>query len=284
MKLRSYKLSEIKVRDFTLVGYSVAGEETCIIAPDFNCVFDIGKCPHEALTVDNLLLSHGHTDHMAGLPYYFAQRDFQGMETATAVMPHKLIEPMEELMTAWGKVDGQKPPHRFVGIKPGEDYEIRRGLVARAFASKHCAGALGYSIVEIRQKLKEEFIGLDSHEIVAIKNKGVQITHKIEIPHVAYLGDTGKSNYSDFPYIADAAALLIECTFFDDEHVDRAKHGRHLHVCDLPEVLEGMNNEKIIIIHATRRTNMGFAIRRMKKVLPKEILSRITFLMDRKNL
>lgn len=282
MKIQPYKLSQVQVGDFSLAGYSVAGEETVIVAPEFDCVFDIGKCPREALTVNHVLLSHGHADHMAGITYYFAQRDFQGMEPGVAVVPERLVEPLKNLMQAWGKVEGQVPPHRFVGLKPGQDYEIRRGLVARAFASKHCPGALGFSVIDVRHKLKQDYMGLEGPELVELKNQGIEITDRIEVPQVAYLGDTGKSNYSDLPCIADAKALLIECTFFDEEHLYRAKAGRHLHVRDLPEVLEGMRNERIIIVHVTRRTNMGLASRLLKKTLPKETLERITFLMDRR--
>ena len=57
----------------------VAGEEAVIIAPELDCIFDIGKCPREALAINHVLLTHGHMDHAAGLPYYFSQRDFQGI-------------------------------------------------------------------------------------------------------------------------------------------------------------------------------------------------------------
>ena len=51
---------------------------------------------------------------------------------------------------------------------------------------------------------------------------------------------------------------------------------------DLPEVLEGMNNERIVLTHVTRRTNLGQARKALKKALPKDILERVTFLMSRK--
>ncbi|KKM68092.1 hypothetical protein LCGC14_1464310, partial [marine sediment metagenome] len=106
---------------------------------------------------------------------------------------------------------------------------------------------------------------------------------RVELPLVAYLGDTAKANYSDLPYVRDATALLIECTFFDDDHVRRARAGRHLHVTDLPEVLEGVNCSQIIITHVTRRTNLTEARKALKKTLPKAIHQRVTFLMSMKH-
>jgi len=281
MKVRPYKLSQIEMGDFTLAGYSVAGEESVVIAPELDCCFDIGKCPREALTVNHVLLTHGHADHVAGMPYYFAQRDFQGNPGGMALVPAGLVEPLEDLMRAWGRVEGHVPPFQFVGMRHGDDYEIRRGLLARAFATRHVTGSLGFAIIDVRNKLKSEFAGLDGPQLVELKNKGVEITNRVEFPLVAYLGDTAKANYADLPHVAGAKALLIECTFFDAEHLDRAQAGKHLHVQDLPAVLEGMNNEHIIIVHVTRRTNMSEARKILRKELPKDTLDRVSFLMSR---
>ena len=282
MKIRSYQLSELKTKDFTLAGYSVAGEESVIVAPELDCVFDIGKCPREALAVNHVLMSHGHMDHIAGLPYYFAQRDFQGIADGKALVPENLAGPLEDLMAAWGRVEGHVPPHRFVPMRAGQDYEIRRGLLARAFATRHLPGSLGFSLIDVRQKLKAEFAGLSGPQIVELKKRGVEITNRVEVPLVAYLGDTDRANYAALPCVAQAQVLLIECTFFDTEHVGRARAGKHLHVNDLPEVLEGMSNEHIVIVHVTRRTNMAMARRILRKALAKDVLERVSFLMSRK--
>jgi ribonuclease Z len=282
MKIRPYKLSQLEYDEFSIAGYSVAGEETVIVVPEFDCVFDIGKCPREALTVNHVLLTHGHADHVAGIPYYFAQRDFQGMAGGMALVPANLVGPLEDLMQAWGRVEGHVPPCKFVGMRDGEDYEIRRDLIVRAFASKHIPGSLGYSIIEVRRKLKPEFIGLTGPQLVELKEKGVDITTRIEMPHIAYLGDTGKADYAKLPHVAKAKVLLVECTFFDDDHTSRAKDGRHIHVRDLYGLLDGMENEHIVIVHVTRRTNMSAARKLLKNSLPKEIAKRVTFLMSRK--
>jgi ribonuclease Z len=283
MNIRPYQLSEIKIDEgLTLAGYSVAGEESVIIAPELDACFDIGKCPREALRINHVLLSHGHMDHAAGIAYYFSQRDFQGIEGGEVVAPRALVGPLERLMEAVSAVEGHPSPHRFVGMAPGEDHEIRRGLVARAFATRHVGPTLGYSLIEIRQKLKEEFTGKTGPELVELKKQGVEITRRLELPLVAYLGDTAKANYFDLPYVREARVLLLECTFYDTDHIHRARAGKHIHVTDLPEVLEGMNNEHIVLVHVTRRTNMAEARKILRKSLRKEILDRITFLMSRK--
>ena len=282
MKTRPYRLSILPGEQYTLAGYSVAGEEAVIVAPELDCVFDIGRCPREALAVNHVLMSHGHMDHIAGLPYYFAQRDFQGIEGGTALVPRSLVRPLEELMTAWGRVEGHVAPHRFVGMDPGEDYEIRRGLLARAFRTEHLPDSLGFSVIDVRKKLKPEFDGLTGPRIVELKEKGVEIVNTVEYPLVAYLGDTAAGNYAEMPYIADAETLLLECTFFEPDHLRRARAGKHLHVKDLPKVLDGMNNRRIVLVHVTRRTNMTAARQALRRTLSEDVLERVTFLMSAK--
>ena len=284
MKTRAFKLSCMDFDDFTLAGYSVAGEESVIVVPELDVVFDIGRCPREAMRVDHVLLSHGHMDHAAGLAYYFSQRDFQGIGGGVALMAHSIVDPLENLMDAVARVEGHTSPHKFVGMSDGDDYEIRRGLIARAFATRHIGNSLGFSLIDVRQKLKDEFIGLTGPELVELKKKDVEIARRVEMPLVTYLGDTARSNYSAIPHVRDSKVLLIECTFFDDDHISRARAGRHLHVTDLPEVLEGMNNERIILTHVTRRTNLSEARHILKKTLNADIRERVTFLMSWKHI
>ena len=185
-------------------------------------------------------------------------------------------------MAAWAKVEGHPSPHAFVAMNDGDDYELRRNLLVRAFATRHVGATLGYSIIDVRFKLKEEFLGLDSPEIVALKQKGVEITHRTEVPLITYFGDTARSNYSDMAHVRTSRVLLLECTFFDPEHIKRARKGKHIHVNDLPELLEGMDNEHVVLIHVTRRTNMADARRMLRKALSKDQLDRISFLMSRR--
>jgi ribonuclease Z len=283
-KRRGKMLSQLDADGFTLLGYSVAGEESVIIAPELDCAFDIGKCPREALTVNHVLLSHGHTDHFAGLPYYFAQRDFQGIEGGKVLLPASLADPVAQLMKVWGRIDGQQPPYEIIPMEPGQDYAIRRDLVARAFATRHRNDSLGYTLLDVRYKLKSEYTDLAGPELVKLKGEGVEITRRVEVPLVTYLGDTGPANYHEIDHVANAKVLLLECTFFDDDHQHRARAGKHLHVQDLPSVLEGMNNERIVLIHVTRRTHMGHARKMLKNTLDADTFKRVTFLMDKENI
>lgn len=88
-----FQLSTIDCGDFTLQGYSVAGEESVVCVPELDVVFDIGRAPRECLSINHVLLTHGHMDHSAGIGYYFSQRDFQGIAGARPWCPSRWPSP-----------------------------------------------------------------------------------------------------------------------------------------------------------------------------------------------
>ena len=126
-------------------------------------------------------------------------------------------------------------------------YEIRRNLFAFAFATNHCENCLGYSIIERRQKLKEEFLDLPGPEIARLRKQGEPVTYTLNLPLVSYLGDTTGGPFEKLACVRQSKILIVECTFFDDEHHERARAGRHYHFNELAHVLQQMENEHIII-------------------------------------
>lgn len=263
-----------------LIGYSVAGEETVIAAPELNVCFDIGKAPSDVLSVDHVLLTHGHMDHSAGIAYYLSQRNFVGNAAGTVLMPEALVQPIRELMRIWGQIEGHISPGKVIGMKPGDRHEIRRGLIAHAFEINHGVPALGYGIVDVRHKLKPEFADRTGLELAALKRQGVAIEYNVEIPLLAYGGDTAEGNWLDLDIVRNAKVLIMECTFFDPDHVRRAREGYHMHVRDVARILTKLKNEHIVLSHVTRRTSIRDAARTLAKMIDEETLSRVTFLME----
>ena len=278
----SHNLARIEIDNLEIIGYSIAGEETVVAMPQLDVCFDIGKAPDQIIPINNVLLTHGHMDHAAGLAYYLSQRNFCGISAGTILAPQNLLGPMRDIIDAWSKLDGSIIPAKLVGVKPGDEYQIKPNLVARAFPTKHTNGSVGFAVIEKRKKLKPEYSGLSGPQIVELKKQGTEIDYQLEFPIVTYLGDTQYIDFSQLQYIVDSKILIAECTFYEGEHADRAKAGRHMHVDELAMLLADLNNEHIVITHTTQRTPMHEIRRTLSKAMPKDIYDKVTLLMSRR--
>jgi ribonuclease Z len=277
----SHKLAYLKIDDMEILGYSVAGEETVVAMPQLDVCFDIGKAPDQVIPINNVLLTHGHMDHAAGIGYYLSHRKFCGQKPGTVLAPANLLGPIRQIIEAWGKLDGNMIPAKLVGVKAGDEYQIKPNLFAKVFPTKHSRGSIGFTVIERRKKLKSEYVNLTGPQIVELKKQGVTIDYPLEIPIVTYLGDTRYVDFAQLDYIAKSRILIAECTFFEGEHTERADAGKHMHIDEFAGLIERMENEYIIITHLTQRTNMAEIRKILKQKLAKKLYDRIILLMDR---
>jgi ribonuclease Z len=266
-----------------IIGYSVAGEETVVAIPQLDVCFDIGKAPDQVISINNVLLTHGHMDHSAGIAYYLSHRQFCGQRPGRVFAPENMILPLREVIEAWGRLDGNKIPAEFVPMSPGDEFQIKPNLIVRAFATRHCRGSLGFCVLEKKKKLKEEYLGLAGGEIVSLKKNGVTIDYPVEISLVTYLGDTRYHNFSKFDFIAKSRILIAECTFMVDEHIDRALAGAHMHIDEFARMINDFDNEYIIVTHLSQRTAIQEAKKILKAKLDSRVYEKVILLMDKKS-
>lgn len=278
----SHNLARIQIDDLEVIGYSVAGEETVIALPQLDVCFDVGKAPDQIMPINHILLTHGHMDHSAGFAYYLSQRNFCGLSAGTILAPANLIKPMQGIIDLWARVDGNRIPAKLVGVKPGDEFQIKPNLFTRAFPTKHSAGSVGFTVLEKRKKLKPEYVGLNGPQIVELKKQGIAIDNPLEIPIVTYLGDTQYVDFAQLDYVVKSKVLIAECTFYEDDHTGRADAGRHMHVTEFASLVERLDNEHIIISHLTQRTAMGEVRKMLRKALPAAIHRKVILLMDRR--
>jgi ribonuclease Z len=284
----STPLAEFVHGGLRLIGSSVAGEESVVIAPELNLAFDFGRAPREIVSIDHVFLTHGHMDHAAGLAYYFAQRMFVDNPPGHLYVPGYLVEPIHRLLRVWADIDGHEPPAHLHPVEVDVDVPLRRDLVVRPFEVNHpcrrpdrtIAPTLGYAAIEVRQKLIPEYQGLTGPQIVELKRQGVQVTRRVEIPLVAYCGDTAAGPFLELDCVRRAKVLLLECTFVEPDQLDRARAGNHMHVRDLPTVLPRLANEQILLTHLTRRTALAEARTLLRRELGAAWDERLSFFME----
>ncbi len=275
----SHNLAQIKIGNLDIIGYSVAGEETVVAMPQLDVCFDIGKAPNQVISINHILLTHGHMDHAAGIAYYLSHRNFSGQSPGTILAPGNLLGPIREIIDAWSRLDGNEIPANLVGVKAGDEYQIKPNLFTRVFPTKHSKGSVGYTVIEKRKKIKPEYAKLTGPQIVELKKQGIEIDNPLEIPIVTYLGDTQHVDFSQLQYIVESKILIAECTFYETEHSVRAEAGRHMHINEFAELIEKLQNQHIIITHTTQRTPMREIRRILKEAISPEQYEKVILFM-----
>ena len=293
---REGQLGFLYLPPYRVQGISVAGEQTVIQIPELDVAFDIGTCTRAVLSVPTIALSHAHMDHLGGLPYWFSQRYFQkiGGEThmpdkadggkpkppvGRCVCHPELEQALRGMMRAWEPLERQRTPFDIVALEPERDIELKNNILMRAVATRHTVPSLGFAVLERRSKLREEFRDMPQEKLRELRGRGVEITRQMEIPLVAYTGDTAPGEFLVRDEFADAKIMIAECTFFEPDHNDRARTGMHLHIDDIVRMLPVWKAEAIVLVHVSRRTTIHYARERIEK-LAGEHAGRIHLLMD----
>jgi len=277
---REGSLGFLYIPPYRVIGTSVAGEATCLQIPELDLGFDIGSCPRAMLPSKFLALSHGHMDHSGSLAYFCSQRRFQGMGTAKIVCDARIVLDIQRMMSGFVDLERQRTPYELVPLQPEGEVQIKNNIFLRGFPTEHTCPSFGYSVYEKRSKLKPEFTDFPQEKLRELKERGVEITRTLNIPILAYLGDTQPGPHLVREDVRKAQIVISECTFFEPEHRDRAKVGMHLHVEDIAEWLGVLEAQALVLIHVSRRTDLGYARKRLTQVAGPASESRVLFLMD----
>lgn len=265
---------------YRVQGTSIAGEATCIQVPELDVCFDMGVCPRMALASKFVAISHGHMDHIGGLAYYCSQRYFQGMGEGTIVCDARIAPAIDRMMAGYVELERQNTPYKLVALEPGGEHQIKNNIVLRAFEVEHTVPAFGYTVVEKRSKLKDEYNGLPQEKLRELKDRGVEITRQLQVPLVAHLGDTQPGPQLVRDDVRKAQIVICECTFTEAEHRERAKVGMHMYAEAVAEWLRVLECQYLVLTHVSRRTNLGLARKRMTELAGPQLMQKVHFLMD----
>ena len=263
-------------KGLTIEGYSRGAVQTYWRVPELKIGFDLGVQPWSFMSTPNWFVSHTHFDHIAALPVYVSRRRMMKMEPPTIYLPREAIDGVEMLLRAFERLDRGKLPAKLVPVEPGQEIELSRELVVKAFATKHTIPSLGFMVWERRKKLKPEYHDLSGDEIRDLRLSGVEVSAEIRIPKLAYLGDTAPQGLDAFPDAYKAEILIMEMTFVaPGERASVIHKYGHTHLDDFIARADRFQNELIIASHFSTRLHSDQIAKIVDRRLPEVLRGRL---------
>jgi ribonuclease Z len=230
---------------------------------------------------DTVALTHGHADHLLGLPGFIASRRFsKGAQDKplTVVYPDgtAAIETIRDLVgRLWPR---EQFPVTWVGMKPGDEHRMGPSRVLQAFASRHGISelTLGYRVLEARRHLKAEFAGLPEADIrERVRTMGRDAIME-EYRHVVF-AHTGDTMPIPPELVAKADLLVHDATFLD---TDERKWDIHATVSEALEVGRAAGVRCLLLQHLSIRYERGNALPRLRTLVSQSEFAGDCWLLD----
>ena len=265
----------IDLLGLTVDGVSIGGVATCIDLPELKVCVDVGRLLDRTVARNTVLITHGHADHVGALAQHVAQRGLRRLPAATYVVPPGLDEDLEDLLRVWRRMDRGALEARIETCTPGEEWPLRRDLVARPFRTRHRVVSQGYVIEELRGSLAPEFEGAAPETIRDARLAGTEVTRTTRVPIVAVTGDTTIEGIVENEDVMRARRLVMEATFLDDRISRKGARERgHVHLDDVAAIAGELECEALLLNHVSPRHSREDAVRLVRERLPEGLALR----------
>ena len=208
-----------------------------------------------------LAITHGHSDHVLGLPGLIAARKFgKGAvdKPLTIVFPEgsRGVQAVRDLLGA--SYHGVVFPLNWIAAQPGTSVPLGKGRHLEAFPVRHTANepALGYRVIETRRRLKPQFASLAQADIEAAARSGTR-DQLLEDTHHVVFAHSGDAMPIDPVLVMNADLLVHDATFLEEP--DR-REPIHATTEEALAVARAANVKTLVLYHLSIRYDRATAI------------------------
>jgi len=208
-----------------------------------------------------LAVTHGHSDHVMGIPGLIASRRFgKGAvdKPLTVYYPEhsRGVQGVRELLGI--SYAGVVFPVTWTALTAGAIVPMGKTRSLHAFAVRHTAAepALGYKVVETRRRLKPEFAAMTQAEVEASARQGRRDALLEEVAHITF-AHSGDAMPIDPALVADADLLVHDATFLSEP--DR-REPIHATTEEALEVARAAGVKTLVLYHLSIRYDRSTAL------------------------
>lgn len=243
-------LTSVRAGPYTVRGVSVGGVYTSLHVPELGVLFDCGLAPRSFGAVDDLLLSHGHADHVGALTALLGLRGLMRRGPLRLFMPKPIVDTVCQALAIMSKLQRYELTVEPVAMEAGDEQPLGNDLWVRAFPTFHPVPSLGYQIFRRVKKLKPELSGLAGEAIAQRRRAGEEVHRFEDRLELAYATDTLLRVIDETPSILRSRVLILECSFLDDrKDLEASRAGCHIHLDELLERAADFDNEHLVLMH-----------------------------------
>jgi len=217
-----------------LTGYSKAMYSTWFFYRPARILLDAGEGVSSAMenfvfAIERVFLSHGHYDHIGGLPGLLqSRRSARGDKEKPLEVYYPVTDELIALQRAYVESLTYHLGYELSwhSLEAGQRVELGEGrgyLVPMAVRHSGRGRALGFRLMEQRRRLRPQFANLSQEEIalMARERPREEFMESYEKTLLAYSGDAMALEAAD---VAEAEVLMHEATFLDPDDRDVPTH------------------------------------------------------------
>lgn len=269
-------LTKISIPPHTLVGVSVGGVYTALHVPELNVLLDAGLSPRSFVGAENLLLSHGHADHIGALPALVGVRGLSHTSAPRTFLPREIENDVAEGVEAFSRGQHRKLELPLVPVAPGDEHSLGADLHLRVFRTRHSVPSVGYLLFRKVNKLRPEFLELPPSELSRRRRAGDDMFFVEERRELAYATDTLIDVLDENPELYTTRTLILECTFLDDKKgKEDTRKKYHVHLDEIIQRADLFQNEHLVLMHFSQGYRPRDVHEILKRRLPPSLSARV---------